>query len=237
MKIKSDRGFTIVELMIALSVLSVILVMSTLIMIQITSLYTKGINSSNLQNTTRNIMADLSSQIQFGGSAPFATTCTAPAPETCYADIYFAGGQPTYAFCINTTRYTYRFDRKKGTDQSRIPSQQVTPHVLWRDTMATNATCKALNISGAGTPKDRFTGLATKTKGYDVIPDQMRLTKFRIKDIGDSSYQLDIWTAYGDGDLVKTNNLTRHSTCSGGAGTAFCGVSELTDAITRRAEN
>ncbi len=41
--LKSTRGFTIVELMIALTVLSTILVMATVIMINIGVLYSKGV--------------------------------------------------------------------------------------------------------------------------------------------------------------------------------------------------
>ena len=61
-------GFTIVELMIATLVFSVILVVVTYGVLRFTNAYYKGINSSTTQDTARNILDTVSQAIQFSGS-------------------------------------------------------------------------------------------------------------------------------------------------------------------------
>ncbi len=237
--VKSGQGFTIVELLIALSVLSVILVMASVIMIQIGHLYTKGVNSANLQNTSRNITSDLSSVLQFNGSTP--SPCNPPPladphnQRTCAAGTLTAGVPvPVYSYCINTTRYSYVLDREKGADGSYTPTAQ-TPHVLWRDTMTNSANCKPLNLFNP-TPTDSD----SSGDGSDLIPDHMRLTRFKVSETVTETnlhiYKIDTWMAYGDDDLVQVDNPDGHAICKGGTGTEYCGTSGISTTVTKRAE-
>ncbi len=228
--IKSEQGFTIVELLIALSVLSVILVMGTVIMIQIGKLYTKGVNAANLNNTTRNINSDISSALLFSGSAPYsctvsATTCAAA--ETSYAG---GGGAKIYAYCIGTTRYSYVFNRKQGIDSSVTPTALVTPHVLWQDTMSNPNSCDPVPIDTANPTDSQTTG-----DGHDVIPDNMQLTRFKIVEnpVNSSSYDIDVWMAYGDHDLVLTDS-DGSNRCNGSLGSQFCATAKISTTVTRR---
>jgi prepilin-type N-terminal cleavage/methylation domain-containing protein len=61
-----ERGFTIVELMIATLVFSVILTVVTMGVISFSNRYYKGVHASTTQNTTRNIMDTITQAIQFG---------------------------------------------------------------------------------------------------------------------------------------------------------------------------
>lgn len=128
----TQRGFTIVELMIALSILSTLLVMSTVILVQLGRLYTKGVNQANTQNTARNILTDISSQLQLSGSTPNPTT--------------------PGVVCIGNQRYTYRLDHKLTEDPA--------DHVLWRDTTAGSGACQPLNLD-TETPSDTQTQQGT----------------------------------------------------------------------------
>lgn len=69
-----QSGFTIVELMIATLVFSVILLVITYGVLHFTSDYYKGINSSATQNSARNAMDSITQAIQFG--PPARTTPT-----------------------------------------------------------------------------------------------------------------------------------------------------------------
>ncbi len=177
--IKSSRGFTIVELMIALSVLSTILVLATVIMINIGSLYSKGVNLSNLQNTNRNILSGVSSSFQFTGQ-----NLQKPLPNPNTDDVYAA--------CIGTTRYSYVLNKELGNDIAGPP----TAHVLWRDTMKSSATCTALNLT-VGNPT---ASAADSIEGSEMVGAHMRLIKFNIA--GTDPYDIDVWLAYGDSDLL-----------------------------------
>src|SRR5579884_1902974 len=106
-KIKNHQGgFTIVELMIALSILSTILIVSTAVLMQIGSIYTKGVNEANVQNATRTIVADLTATLQFSGFAPDNCVTT---PTTCYSQSPAPSDliHGPFAFCVGNTRYSY----------------------------------------------------------------------------------------------------------------------------------
>lgn len=206
-KIKNEQkegGFTIIELMIALSVLATILVISTVIMVRIGSMYTRGVNAATLQNTTRTISSDLTSAIQFSGSVP--QTCT-------------IGCGSYQAICIGLERYSFLLDRKLGVDTSVSPSP--TPHVLWRDTMST-PNCVPADLAATN----------PTANGYEMIPENVRLTELTAAEVtpGSGTYEVRVRAAYGDTDLL---NAARTG-CVGTSGTQYCGASRISTTVTRR---
>ncbi len=222
-----SRGFTIIELMIALSILSVILVMSTLILIQITSLYTKGVNSANLQNTSRNIVADVSSSLQFSGFRPDPGTLNGPglSPNLQNSTTYYAtssnpvnypnphlyNGDTVYAFCFGIVRYSYILDSELGTDQVTTPAT-VTNHVLWRDNIKQGSRCTPLDISQSEVLTDKSSAGQVpnvRSLGYEMVGNHMRLTRLMIYPDAtvNNVYSIDVWMAYGDSDLVLNSSL------------------------------
>ncbi|MDB5175936.1 MAG: hypothetical protein JWM81_794 [Candidatus Saccharibacteria bacterium] len=257
-----QAGFTIVELMISLAVLSVLLVMASVIMLQIGKMYSKGVNSAAVQTTARDIVGTISNTLQFSGDDP--SSCAAmPATGivTCAAHSAVEtrpGGdnQIVYAYCIGTTRYTYVL----GSKLSSAPNAQGAYHVLWQDRMSTSSNCYPLNINTAATPSSCpgvSTSLCATTAntGKELIPQNMRLTRFLIQSIdatGDT-YGIDAWLAYGDDDLLtiaKTSAATPvgvcdpgqggKSSCAGyvhcnsGIGQEYCATSQLSITVTRR---
>src|SRR3990172_9120101 len=64
---KGVGGFTIVELMIATTIFSVILLIVTFGMLQIGRTYYKGITLTKTQNAARSIIDTISQDIQFSG--------------------------------------------------------------------------------------------------------------------------------------------------------------------------
>jgi len=124
-----ESGFTLVELMIATIVFSVVLLTVTLGILQITRVYYKGVTETNTQNTARNVMDAISQAIQFSGGDVAPTA--APAPGT------------TQAFCIGNTRYRYQLGNQlvDGT-----PGTNQTNHALMVDTFAG---CNNGTIAGA----------------------------------------------------------------------------------------
>lgn len=220
-----ERGFTIVELMIALSVLSVILTMSTAMMIQIGGLYSKGVNTANLQNTARNVMSDVSSTLQFGGKNNL-TTCT-PFPN-CGTTHFDPQNQTFSAFCIGNIRYSYILNHEAGTYSASTPTQ--ISHVLWRDTISNSASCPALDVSKPGPLSDPIT---VANSGSDIVSPHMRVNRFMVTETpsGSGVYNADVWLAFGDDDLLAPPDVLGHDTCIGGTGTAFCAVSELSTVV------
>lgn len=64
------KGFTVVELMIATTVFSFILLLCTFGIIQIGRNYYKGSTIVRTQNVTRSILDDISNSIEYGGDEP-----------------------------------------------------------------------------------------------------------------------------------------------------------------------
>lgn len=245
-KVNSSKGFTIIELMIALSILSVILVIGSTLMARIGAQYTKGVNTANVNNTSRNIVSDVSSALQFSGDTVQSCVDDPVAnPLTCHysnPELSVTGKQQynidginaaVYSFCIGKVRYTYVLNREMGVDQGDADLK--TPHVLWRDTMANPNSCIPVDISNAAVDKNARNSVGD---GYDVMPTHMRLTHFRIKQSPNATeqgvYTIAVKMAYGDSDLVVTDPTTGANGCKGGSGTAFCATSSINTTIIRR---
>jgi prepilin-type N-terminal cleavage/methylation domain-containing protein len=98
----NNKGFTILELLIATSVFSVILLLCTFGLIQVGKSYYKGVALTRTQNVARNVMGTLTQSIQFSGDDP-----RGPLPR---------GSGPTPgSFCFGSLRYQYKLNSKVGT--------------------------------------------------------------------------------------------------------------------------
>lgn len=64
-------GFTIIELLIAMASFSFILLLTTVVLMNISSLYGKGVNQTKIDDATRYIADDISSKLKFSESSSF----------------------------------------------------------------------------------------------------------------------------------------------------------------------
>lgn len=87
---KLGAGFTIIELMIATSVFSILLMVGIAIFLQVGSTYYKGVTISQTSETAKQIMDDVSSNIRLSSSVASATSSS--------------GAQ---YYCVGNHRYTY----------------------------------------------------------------------------------------------------------------------------------
>ena len=71
---KAENGFTIVELMIATTVLSVILLLASVVIIGIGNLFYKGVAQSQTQGDVRTIIDDVSQHLKLDGGNVIAFT-------------------------------------------------------------------------------------------------------------------------------------------------------------------
>lgn len=225
---RSETGFTIIELMIATAVLSIILVMLTVIMISIGNLYYKGLNQSRIQDSTRTIADDIGQHLKLGDSL-------IPAPSV--------GSEGAY--CVGSTRYTYVM--YKQISDNPAPSQ--TRHVLWRDTNPTPGSCPTALLNMAANPPS--------SGGTELITPNSRLTDFSISSaspytivVGEAYGDDDLICDVGyPGDCTNTL-LTAHMAqiiagtiapsgtgaihCKGNIGDQFCATSNLTTTVVQR---
>jgi prepilin-type N-terminal cleavage/methylation domain-containing protein len=94
-KRQKQAGFTILELMIATMVFSVILLVVSAGILSFTKQYVKGITTSNTQAVARAVMADVVQNIQFSGSSPQPPNTTVSPTQQCIGNVvyYYELGQ------------------------------------------------------------------------------------------------------------------------------------------------
>lgn len=206
-KRQRQAGFTIIELMIATTVLSVMLVLVTFMMINIGKLYYKGMSQAKAQQTARSIVSDVASHLELNDQDP--TTATGTSGEASAAGLTFQ------AYCIGETRYTYVLDRQIGTDPTQIR------HVLWRDKTPDDGCSHAFPDLALATPSPG---------GTELMTDRGRLAAFSV---GLSSpHEIQILVALGEDGLFIDTGI--NTLCSNQAGNEFCATSRLTTSVTKR---
>ena len=209
-----QQGFTIIELMISLSILSLILLLSTFTILQLGSIYSKGTNLASTQSTTRNLIADIGAQLQLGGANPTFQAATVSPPYG--------------ALCIGNQRYSFVLNHKLTTAD--------TDHVLWHDITTSGSSCTPIKLNGSQTvPSDMIT--AAVGNGVEMMPLNSRLVDLYLTKINDL-YLINVGVAYGDDDVItytaRVGATAAKAICNGGAGDNFCAVSSLEKIIDSR---
>jgi prepilin-type N-terminal cleavage/methylation domain-containing protein len=211
-----NKGFTLVELMIATTVFSTILLLATTGVINIGKLYYKGITTARTQEAARSIADELTRSVQLTDGEIKG----------------FSDEAETYsAVCVGKDRYTYRIDDTKVGDSEESGGQAVRG--LWLDEITEGDECEpsSLNNFSAG--------------GRELLGNNMRLIAFSISEqnADKTKYNVSVGVAYGESDLLTTyddqGNYTGaargeaqcKSTNSGGS---FCAVSSLQTFVKRR---
>lgn len=219
-----QKGFTIVELMIALTIVSIMLLLATGVFVHLGNDYTKGINLTRTQNTARNIIDQVSQELQFSGGA-----------------LQSGSNGGSNAICIGTTRYSFVLGKQAVSGTS--PS----PHVLWQETMPAGDNCSPLNLAADPPGTTALANILppNKSHGKELVPDRMRLTGLCVARLG-GEYQVNVWLAYGDSDLLGDSGThmdctiggvtvpMEHYYCKGITGDQFCAVSELQTTVAAR---
>ena len=222
----SQKGFTIVELMIATTVFSVIMLMTSAVVVRFTGSFQRGVVQNTTQNAARSIIDSVTQTLQV-------------APVGTFKELQANGN--TRGYCVDGMRYSYALGGQIGTDG--------VSHALVQDTGLGSACAdpadgisRAQNVSGA-------------ISGKELLSPNMRLAGFNIKELpGGMLFYVDIKVAYGDKDLLCSqaipsscqpgaavldiNGLSEEALsglqCKGDIGSQYCGVSELSTTVQRR---
>ncbi len=204
---KLTSGFTILELLIATIVFSVVLMLVTAGIMQIARVYYKGVTEANTQNTARSIIDTISQAIQFTGGT---VTLTAASPV--------AGNN--YAFCVGNQQFSYRLGWQVENRFSVVDNQAW--HALVQNTTT-------------GCPSAGAQNLANQVvNGRDLMGQHMRLSNLVIENPAPNLYKVQVRVVYGDNDLLD-NPTTANAACkSQQSGTQFCAVSELSTIVIKR---
>jgi len=212
-KDKFDAGFTIIELMVATLVFSVVLLVIAVGVMQFNHAYYAGINQSNTQNTARAILENVSQAIQFSG-------------EQVTSPIASAGGEN--GFCIGNDRYSYHLGWQLVDGTPDVSKHQANHAVV----MDTPGDCSGLSAQDFSKP---LAGGST-----ELLSPHMRVSKVKVKQVPGSTdlYEIDVRVVYGDDDLLHSPSgggpTASDVVCQNGAGDQFCAVSELSTVVQKR---
>lgn len=206
-------GFTIIELLVATMVFSVILLLVTTGVLQIGKTFYKGALQSRTQRTARNIIDEIGRGIQFSGEEVVPTT-----PVNGAASPYPRSGG-NYAFCINGIGYSFILDRQLDPAP---PTGDKVQEVL----ISFVEPCSGFDPTLSG---------VTSKSGRELLGVGMRLTELSIVDNRDKTFTITVGVASGERDLF--NPAAGIATgCKSGAGQQFCAVSRLSTTVQKRIE-
>ena len=208
-----DQGFTVVELLIATTVFSIVLLLVSTAMVQIANVYYKGVTETNTQNVARGVIDAIAQGVQLNGGIVTQTPAIAPAPGT------------STAFCIGDTQYAYQLGWEL-TDTSPQSSQNQAYHVL--------AQSHVPNCSGAGGVASGYLDQPT-VSGVELMNQHMRLAKLTVQQIGTTNlYRINVRVVYGDNDVLSTPTAASAACAGISAGSQYCAVSELSTIVSKR---
>jgi len=215
--LKSSHGFTLIELMIATTIFSVILLLITTGMIEVGRMFYKGVISTNTQETTRLLIEDISQAIQFSGDE--FTPLNAGAPLA------------TKRFCIGDRRYTFTPNTRLNPNGSN--------HAFIIDKASTKCT-STTPVANMANPSAATAFRDSTVPPRELMGANMRIAAFNItEDAVNKAYTITIRVAYGDDtDVLFDSNGdgTLDSCLNQRSSSQFCSVSELSTTVKRRVE-
>jgi len=228
----NNKGFTILELLIATMVFSVIFLSATTAIIQIGKLYYKGVVSGRTQETTRTIADSISQQLQFSYDG-LTIGANKIYPVTKVTPVGTITNQTFKSYCIGTTRYSYVLNRQvsdKNVGKIDVAALRLS-HALWRDTITTGALCGAANL-GAADPSMGTGG----SNGSELLAVNMRLSQFSLNcDAVTHLCTLNLGVIYGDNDLLTpVPTVAPPTQCASIIGSQWCATSNLTTSVFKR---
>lgn len=234
-----QRGFTLIELMIATTVFSVILLAAATTLIQVGRMYYKGVISSKTQGVARTVTDNITQSLQFSsGGQPkyFGPVSNQPIP--------------TQVRCFGTTRYTYVLNMQLNDAVAYDVQNKQVRHVLWQDKVGSPENCKAPGQFGTPdlTKVDPGEG-SDGVEGRELMEAKMRLTSLCVQsvtaaqssacpapDSTDRAFLVNVGVIYGDNDLLLPN-ADNPTSCKGAVvGGQWCAVSNLTTQVYKRVE-
>jgi prepilin-type N-terminal cleavage/methylation domain-containing protein len=219
-----DNGFTIIELLVATAVFSVILLVITAGIMLFTRDYYKGVIQANTQNVARTIVNTFGQGIQFSPATNISGT---------WPKIQDSGA--IHGYCINGISYGYILGKQLNPGASGYAANQV---------LVADSGIACYDALSAQMPND----------AAELMGKHMRLAQFNVAQVAGSTdaYSIDVRVVYGDDDLLCSPNevarscssqtampnLSDYQTpdlqCKGNVGSQFCAVSELSTVVKKR---
>lgn len=204
---RSEQGFTILELMLATTAFSIVLVMVLGSFLQIGRMYYRGVSISKTEEASRTIVDDIGRALQFSRNS---------------VNPIDLSGTSIGVICFGDLRYSFAPNKRLNTTSTPLAASE-SSRVIFRDTGASTCTeaISGASIKGSEMLEDNM------RLNYIKVAEVGSTGLWRI----------DLSLAYGEDDVFEsTGGVVDYTKCrsSTSSGTQFCGVSNVTTYINRR---
>ncbi len=224
-KRRTQSGFTIIEMLIATVVFSLVLLILSFGIIQIGRAYYKGTIQSRTQETARNIIDEISRGIQYSGETIMTTQPDSLNPASCGPSYSSAKQGCRYGFCINGIGYDYIMDMQLDHQPVPDPANQ-RPYVLISYPVSQGCNLGGYTVQSPAAAS-AFSG-AKERLGFG-----MKLIELDVEG-SNNIYTITVGVATGQRDLFSPAAPSIGNTCKGSTGNAYCATSILTTTVERR---
>lgn len=202
---KKQSGFTIVELMIASTIFSIVLLLLVAVVAQIGKMYYKGIIMARTQESARAAIDEVTRPIQFG------------------KDQIVSGAN---VVCVGTKRYTYALNVQLTDDPAKVGSNHRGRHGLWMDNGGSPASCTPVNMA-LPTPSaggQELLGLGMRLKRFSVTASPAAAGLWNVQ----------VGVLYGDDDMLTPDAANPQFCKVNVSGSQWCALSELSTQVSQR---
>ena len=213
-----QKGFTIIELMIATVIFTLVLMICLSGIMQITKMYYRAVTQNKTREVARSIIDEIGESIRFSKeSIQPGTAIVGPQVDLSNNAIGF--------FCIGAKRYSFALDRQMKSAPENNKKQ--IRHSLWVD-----------KPGDCSVPAD-LTTETPSADGVDLVSENMRLYKLAIiqRDSVNNVYEIGMGVAYGDDDLLspRPEDNPVEYTCEGAfIASEFCATINLNETVQKR---
>lgn len=247
LRTKNQHGFTIIELMIAVSALSLLLLLCTMGIIRLSQTYYKGIIGASTQQTARTTMDSITQTVQFGGVSSVMTNSQTVTDGPANYDVK--------TICIGQQRYSYAPNYQQIDDNPDI-SQKQLKHGFWQDIVGDPSNCSGVKLHVDNPSANPIDGTNIGSEGRELLGNRMRLIGLSIEKCSgilvnpcsangsETLYRVTLSMMYGDSDMIDSAAYNAGDTTTwpnvqcravqGFLGSAFCAKSELSSVIRKR---
>lgn len=216
---RDQRGFTLVELMVATTVFTVIMATVAAMLVQYSNSQRKAVNETAVQNVARDVIDRVSQSLQFEGRSVTALSST----------------DNTIGYCIGTTRYSVALGRQVTTSTTHAA-------MVDRTGIGCGGSAQLVRTATSGLMGTELVGNQMRMASFDITSAQTGLYSVTLRVVFGATDLLCSQSASvscnpadnATSAIFDGENIPADTACKTGKDGRFCAVSELATTVRSR---
>lgn len=218
---KNNSGFTVIELLIATTVFSILLLLALAGFLQIGQLFYKGVNITRTSDAGKQVVSSIKADISFdNGDSAIGVSSNYP------VTVMESGVPKTYEryyFCSGSNRYSFVRGKLLDSEEAANELNGATPSYTWSKFGLLK---ERLSTPGCPNPYTDSPIVATNTT--ELLGDNMRLSDLTINPVLNTLYTLNVRIAYGIDEVLTSPPNAVDAKCQSGANySRYCFVTQF----------